>query len=81
MGRRACEAKLALGIEGETSDRNLLRLVEWNLVCPSVIELSRARRGAQEIGGDPILCASWPGGVKANLAQREKYGKSQPRWA
>lgn len=26
-------------------------------------------------------CASWPGGFKANLAQREKYGKSQPRWA
>ena len=25
--------------------------------------------------------ASWPEGLKANLAQREKYGKSQPRWA
>jgi hypothetical protein len=46
-----------------------------------VVELCHARRGAQEIGGDPILCASWPGSFKANLAQREKYGKSQPRWA
>jgi len=27
------KAKLALGIEGETSDRNLLHLVEWNIVC------------------------------------------------
>ena len=27
-GGRACEAKFALGIEGETSDRNLLHLVE-----------------------------------------------------
>ena len=42
---RACEPNLALGIEGETSDRNLLHLVERNIVRPSVIEFRRARQG------------------------------------
>ena len=67
--RELCEWEYGIvGSDGDASAR-------------PVVELCHARRGAQEIGGDPILCASWPGGFKANLAQREKYGKSQPRWA